>query len=77
MLVLARKPGESIDLLVGGCVIRIVMAELRGSSGLIGIEAPRSVRIVRSELQIVDAPKVVPKSFQPVPEDQENVPACV
>lgn len=77
MLVLSRNPGQSIDLFVKGVQIRITFAKLRGINALIGIDAPRSVKVIRSELAAIDQPPASLKSIQPIPEDQENVPACV
>ena len=48
MLVLSRKPGEQIRV---GDNITITVVEVRGNRVKIGIEAPRSVGVVRSELE--------------------------
>jgi len=48
MLVLTRKPGESI-IIDGG--IRLTVTQVRGESVRIGIEAPPEVRIHREEVQ--------------------------
>jgi carbon storage regulator len=50
MLVLSRKPGESVQL--GGAAGQIVVKviDLGGGRVRLGIEAPKSVTIVRSEL---------------------------
>lgn len=76
MLVLARNPGQSIDLFVKGVEIRVTFAEMRGFRAVIGIDAPKSVKVIRSELAVIDQPPASLKSIQPIPEDQENVPAC-
>jgi carbon storage regulator len=47
MLVLSRKPRESILI---DDSIRVVVDEIRGGTVRLGIEAPRTVPIVRSEL---------------------------
>lgn len=47
MLVLSRKPGES--LLIGGG-IRIKIVSVRGQQIRVGVEAPDHVRIIREEL---------------------------
>lgn len=47
MLVLTRKPGESIQI---GDDITIFLLELNGNQQRIGIEAPRDVTIHRSEI---------------------------
>lgn len=46
-LVLSRKVGESID--VGG-IIRITFASRKGNIAKLRIEAPRDIKIKRSEL---------------------------
>ncbi|MEX2185922.1 MAG: carbon storage regulator [Pirellulales bacterium] len=48
MLVLSRKPGEQIRV---GDDITITVVEVRGNRIKIGIEAPRSVGVARSELE--------------------------
>ena len=48
MLVLSRKPGESIQI---GHNISITVVEVRGNRVKLGIEAPRSVGVMRSELE--------------------------
>lgn len=47
MLVLTRKPGESIVL---GNNIRVIVVEIAPGVVRLGIEAPREVSIVRAEL---------------------------
>jgi len=47
MLVLSRKKGESI-VIDGG--VTITITEVKGNSVRIGIEAPREVSILRTEL---------------------------
>ena len=53
MLVLTRKTDEEILI---GDNIKITLVRVRGNSVRIGIEAPREVRIVRGELDVLDAP---------------------
>ena len=48
MLVLSRK---SMQRIVIGDGIIVTVLEIRGSKVRLGIEAPRNVRVVRSELQ--------------------------
>ena len=48
MLVLTRTVGESIDI---DDTIRITVSRVDGERVRIGIEAPRTMRIVRSELE--------------------------
>jgi carbon storage regulator len=47
MLVLSRKPGESIKL---GDQIEIIIVAVEGQRVRIGIKAPREVRIMRTEI---------------------------
>ena len=49
MLVLSRKPNESILI---GDSIRITVSSIRGSHVRIGIEAPASVPVLREELTV-------------------------
>jgi carbon storage regulator len=48
MLVLSRKPGERICI---GSDITIQVLDVQGAQVRLGIEAPRDVAILRSELQ--------------------------
>lgn len=50
MLVLTRKLDESIRI---GDDIKITILRIKGNTIRLGIEAPRDVRVVRSELNIV------------------------
>ncbi len=47
MLVLSRRPGESI--VIGGEVV-VTIVEVRGGQVRIGIDAPRSVEVHREEI---------------------------
>ncbi|QDV23554.1 carbon storage regulator [Aureliella helgolandensis] len=47
MLVLKRKPGESVEI-EGG--VRLIINRISGGNVSIGIEAPAEVKILRSEL---------------------------
>ena len=47
MLVLARKPGQSI-VIDGGIVVTVT--EIRGDRVRLGIDAPRGVRVDREEV---------------------------
>jgi carbon storage regulator len=49
MLVLSRKEGDEILLPELDIVVRIL--KVRGKAVSVGIEAPRGIRIVRSELE--------------------------
>ena len=51
MLVLTRKLGESITCtLPDGSVIVLTLVEVRGDKARIGIDAPKSVQVLRTEL---------------------------
>ena len=50
MLVLARKQGERIMLVVNGETIVLSVESVKGERVKLGFEAPDSVRIVREEL---------------------------
>ena len=58
MLVLSRKPMEHIQ--IGDSVVVTVLA-IRGGKVRIGIDAPREIPILRSELQ--DATSPLPTGF--------------
>jgi len=64
MLVLSRKTDQSIYI---GDQIRITVVQVQGNRVKIGIEAPQSIKVYRSEL--VDAPREIggppPSSAQP------------
>lgn len=47
MLVLSRKKGEAIQIADN---VRISIVEIRGGRVRLSIDAPRSVRVIRSEL---------------------------
>ena len=47
MLVLSRKPGESIDI---GSGITVTVLEVSGKRARIGVQAPRDVSVLRGEL---------------------------
>lgn len=51
MLVLSRKRDERLVLIAGGERIELVFKDLSGSRLQVGIEAPRSVKIIRKELE--------------------------
>ena len=51
MLVLSRKEGESIVLTTPtGETVTITLTKYRGAQTIVGIEAPKSRKILRSEL---------------------------
>ena len=49
MLVLTRKPGQSISLSGG---IRVVIKRIGGGQVRVGIEAPEHVKIIRDEINV-------------------------
>lgn len=53
MLVLTRKPGQSVYI---GDDVKITLMEIRGNQVRVGVEAPSAVRIYREEIyqQIVE-----------------------
>ena len=55
MLVLSRKEGER---LVIGDNITLVVSKINGNRVTIGIEAPKSVKIVRGELERPEEPEM-------------------
>jgi carbon storage regulator CsrA len=64
MLVLSRKLMESID--IGGNVVVTVLT-IRGGKVQIGIDAPKEVRVLRTELQpeVAGAPGKSPQATFP------------
>ncbi len=56
MLILTRKPGESIYI---GDQIKITIVELKGNQIRVGVDAPKELRIYREEiyLQILEENK--------------------
>jgi carbon storage regulator len=59
MLILTRKPGESLYILDGQKVVKVLVVEIKGNQTRLGIEAPTEQRIYREEiyLQILDENK--------------------
>lgn len=53
MLVLSRKPGETIHI---GDNITITVVRIGPNTVRLGIEAPRDMNIVRSELRVEEKP---------------------
>jgi carbon storage regulator len=65
MLILSRRPGESIELRLtaeslqqlaeqaglAGVVIRVMVTDVRGDKSRLGIDAPRECSVHRSEVQ--------------------------
>lgn len=50
MLVLTRKPGERIVIVVGGVEIIVTVARLKAGAVSLGFVAPRDVVILREEI---------------------------
>lgn len=57
MLVLSRKKNEKIVIGEGENAIVVSVAEIRGDRVRLGIEAPKSIPIVRQEVQNVQPAK--------------------
>ena len=53
MLVLTRKPNETIEL--PGLGVTITLVKINGNQVRIGVDAPRDQTIVRGEIKKVDA----------------------
>lgn len=51
MLVLSRRSGERLVLILGGQKATIELLAVSGNRARVGIDAPNSVRIVREEIQ--------------------------
>ena len=56
MLVLSRKPNESI--VIDGGIAKITVVETRGNQIRLGIEAPREVGVMREELALAATKKM-------------------
>ncbi len=61
MLVLSRKEGERLSI---GDNITIVVTKVSGNRVTIGIEAPRDVKVVRSELDVAEASAPIAESSE-------------
>ena len=66
MLVITRKPDESIIVQIGDATVEITVLESSKERVKVGVNAPREVKIIRKELIIVkesnvEASKAVPK----------------
>lgn len=72
MLVLTRKPGESLYI---GDDIKVTLHGIRGNQVRIGVEAPPSVRIYREEiyLQILEENRSAAKLSAETPSDLEGM----
>lgn len=54
MLSTTLRPDESIRLYTSEGVVEIYLSKIKGNQARIGIDAPKSIKIIRSEF---DAPK--------------------
>lgn len=70
MLVLSRKPGESIQIDEN---ISVTVSEVRGGRVRLSIDAPRSVRIVRKEVLERDFPAELTQTLLDLPKDSDKV----
>jgi carbon storage regulator len=72
MLVLTRKPGQSIHV---GDDIKITLKEIKGNQVRVGIEAPSSVKIYREEIyqQILEENQSAAALSAEVPADLGDV----
>ena len=72
MLILTRKPGESVYI---GDNVKITIVEIKGHQIRIGIDAPKDLRIYREEiwLQILEENKRAAQSSETTDEDLENL----
>jgi len=70
MLVLSRKPGESIQIDEN---ISVTVSEVRGGRVRLSIDAPRSVRIVRKEVLERDFPAESTQTLLDLPKDSDKV----
>lgn len=72
MLILTRKPGESVYI---GDDIKVTLMEIKGNQVRVGVEAPSSVRIYREEiyLQILEENKSAAALSADAPADLGDV----
>lgn len=54
MLVLARKPSESVIIRVAGFEIRVMLVEMRSNNSRLGFEGPPEAVFIREELLVND-----------------------
>lgn len=69
MLVLTRKTNQQIQI---GENIVITILHVRGQSVRVGIEAPRQVRVVRSEIADLAVEAATPESGSPQPSSTDD-----
>jgi carbon storage regulator len=62
MLILSRKTNEQIRI---GDQITVTIVRVRGQAVRVGIEAPREMRVLRTELDLRPIPSETPKPQRP------------
>ena len=72
MLILTRKPGESLFI---GDSIKITIVEMKGHQIRVGIDAPKDMRIYREEIyyQILEENKQAAESARASTEDLDGL----
>jgi len=53
MLILTRKPGESLYIIDGTKVVKVIVVEIKGNQIRLGIEAPAEQKIYREEIYLM------------------------
>lgn len=53
MLILTRKPGESLYVIDGNKVVKVIVVEIKGNQIRLGIEAPEEQKIYREEIYLM------------------------
>jgi carbon storage regulator len=53
MLILTRKPGESLYIIDGTKVVKVIVVEIKGNQIRLGIEAPVEQKIYREEIYLM------------------------
>jgi carbon storage regulator len=76
MLILTRKPGESIFVLVNGEQVKVTVVELKGNQIRLGIDAPPSIRIYREEIweQILEENRRAAEAAASAPSGEVELP---
>lgn len=67
MLILTRNQGESINI---GEAVTVTVLGTKGGQVRLGIDAPRQIKVLRSEL-LDQAPDSKPRNDQPEPDSDE------
>jgi carbon storage regulator len=52
MLILSRRPGERLVLMMGDYKATIELIEISGNRVRVGIDAPREIEVVREEIPL-------------------------